>query len=148
MFARRKILTFFFKLTVYEKHQKDIPNILIFHLIRGFDDTDVNKISTVCFRHLFTLIIYSLHDCQGGMKINMYSPQGKSYFPMQPALTINATKTFFFCILTVKLQLIDCQSKVTIPRSRCKCITCCISNNHYHLLILQAFNKRQYCTSI
>lgn len=68
-----KIIKFFFKLTVYEKHLKDIPNISILQFTRGFDDNDVNKIRTVYFRHLFTPIIYLLNDCEGGMKF--YSPR-------------------------------------------------------------------------
>lgn len=55
MFVRQKLT--FFKLTVYGKHRGDISNISILHLIRRFDDSGVNKISTVCFRHLFTPII-------------------------------------------------------------------------------------------
>lgn len=53
MFVRRKILTYFFKLTVDEKLREDIPNISTYHLIRGS--------MKLCFRLLFSLIINVLH---------------------------------------------------------------------------------------
>lgn len=77
-FCSSKNINIFVKLTVYEKYRGDIPNISTFHLIRGFDDSGVNIIRSVCFRHLFTPIIYLLHHCEGGMKF--YSPREKSYF--------------------------------------------------------------------
>lgn len=48
----------------------------------------------------------------------------------------SATKTLSFCTLFDKLYLIDRPFKVSIlyllSHSQGRCITCCMSNNHYH----------------